>query len=357
MKVLIIRLSAIGDVIQGIPLLVALKENFPDWKISWLVEETSAALLEGHPCLDKLFVIRRNWRKQKWNPGALRGGVKNIIDVGRAIRHEKFDVAIDLQGLLKSGLWTWASGAPRRLGHKKSREFAALFVNEYVGSRPLFDPEFPLAERYLDPAKHLGADLGRARYILPPPSPETIAAADDLLRELPNLGANQPLLGFCPWSAWPTKNWPIAKWKQLATQLSSEHPILLLGSAADRSSAELIASGLPNVLNLAGKTSLPVLAEIFRRCAVVAGADTGPVHLANATGGPKILMLFGATSWKRSGPFGEGHRTLALDLPCQPCFERACPLKHFHCLENLEVKRVAEAIDQLLPQPAKEARP
>jgi heptosyltransferase I len=352
MKVLIIRLSALGDVIQGIPLLVALKENFPDWKISWLVEETSAPLLQGHPCLETLFVLRRHWRKNKWNPGELRRGIRNIFEVWRAIRREQFDIAIDLQGLMKSGLWTWLSGAPRRLGHRGTREFAACFLNEFVGNRPLFDPAFPLAERYLEPAKYLRADPAKARYMLPDATRETQTAADALLKSTANSRNEKPLIAFCPWSAWPTKNWPAPQWKQLATELSKEFSILLIGSGADRPAGELIAAGLPEVRNLAGQTSLPLLAEIFRRCTMVVGADTGPVHLANATGRPKILMLFGSTSWKRSGPLGEEHRTLALDLPCQPCFERLCPLKHFHCLEKLEVKQVAEAVYQLLQEPA-----
>jgi heptosyltransferase I len=350
MKVLIVRLSAMGDVVHGIPLLVVLKENFPDWQISWLVEETSAPLLEGHPCLSHLFVVGRTWRKAKWSPSALWSAARNIFAIWKAIRREKFDIAIDLQGLLKSGFWTWSSGAPRRIGHKDSREFAGLFVNERIGERPLFDPEFPVSQRYLEPALHLGANLACAHYLLPPAQPATLAAADALLAVPASERQGKPLVGFCPWSAWPSKNWPVKKWRQLAAQLSGDCSVLILGASADAPAAETIAAGLPNVLNLVGRTNLPVLAEIFRRCQVVVGNDTGPVHLANATEGPRILMLFGSTPPKRTGPVGAGHRTLALDLPCQPCLERICPLKHFQCMENLEVEHVLETVRELLPK-------
>jgi lipopolysaccharide heptosyltransferase I len=346
MKILIVRLSAIGDVIQGIPCLVALKESFPEWEISWLVEENSAPVLQGHPYLSKLFIIRKDWRKKKngISPADVVAGAENFWEVRRALRREKFDVAIDLQGLFKSGLWSWLSGAPRRIGHNKTRELAHYFLTEFAGDRPTFDPSFPLIQRYLEPAKILGAKTERPHYVLPLSTKEIIAEADQLLMSSQSL----PKIAFCPWSAWPSKNWPIEHWRKLSEALSKNFQIIILGSESDREQANQIAAGNSQVLNLAGKTNLSALAETFRRCQLVVGPDTGPVHLANATGVPKILMLFGSTSWKRSGPLGEKHRSLSTELSCQPCFERICPLGHLNCQKQLETSLVEKTVEEML---------
>ncbi len=343
MKVLIVRLSAIGDVIQGIPCLVALKESFPDWQISWLVEETSAPLLENHPCLSRLFVLRRDWRKKDGVTATEAAeGASNYWSVLREIRREQFDVTIDLQGLFKSGLWTWLSGAPRRVGHNKTRELAHWFLNEYAGDRPTFDPAFPLVERYLEPARHLGADVRKGRYLLPPSSEKTRVEADACMGTSPK----QPVIALCPWSVWPSKNWPLERWRDVALDLAKDFRMLLIGAHSDLPASEIF-SAVPNLINLAGKTTLPVLAEIFRRCRVAVGPDSGPLHLANATNAPRIVMIFGSTSWRRSGPRGEGNKAISLDLECQPCFERVCPLDHMNCLNTLDASRVIQAVREV----------
>jgi lipopolysaccharide heptosyltransferase II len=343
MKVLIVRLSAIGDVVQGIPCLVALKESFPDWKISWLVEETSVPILERHPLLDKLFVIQRKWRsgENQYRPNLIQGG-NNFWSVLREIRNENFDVAIDLQGLFKSGMWSFLSGAPRRIGHNKTREFAHYFLNEFASERPTFDPTFPLVERYLEPARVLGANISQPHYVLPPSSQKAVESASRLLKN------KTRVVALCPWSAWNTKNWPLERWRELANRLSSQATIVLLGAQNDIEAADFIGADNSSVINLVGKTSLDVLPEIFRRSALVIGPDTGLVHLANATGVPKILMLFGSTSWRRSGPLGKDHRTISTELECQPCFERSCPLGHMNCQQLLDVNQVLKAAEQML---------
>ncbi len=346
MKVLIVRLSSIGDVVQGIPCLVALKESFPDWQISWLVEETSAPILEGHPCLHRLFVVKRKWR----TTGRVISGISfgegfaNFKKVLGELRGEHFDAAIDLQGLFKSGLWTWLSHAPRRIGHNRTREFAHLFLNEFVSDRPMFDPSFPLVQRYLEPAKALGANTTHPKYLLPPSSRDTVTHVDALLGSTER---RPQWIALCPWSAWPSKNWPESSWKEFLEKLSKHHRVLRIGSSAEVSQVpNLLNTPPPSVMDLVGKTSIAILPEIFRRCRVVVGPDTGPVHLANAVGIPQILMLFGSTSWRRSGPLGLKHKALSANLDCQPCFERRCPLKHQDCLHQLSVREVFETILQ-----------
>lgn len=350
MKVLIVRLSAIGDVVQGIPCLVALKESFPDWEISWLVEETCAPILKDHPYLKHLFVLNRNWHKKKGtlSPTDIFTSVRHMWNLGRCLQHENFDIAIDLQGLFKSGFWTWFSGASRRIGHNKTREFAHHFLTEFASERPTFDPSFPLIQRYLEPARYLGADVTRGRYILPKTPEETVREARALLghKTLPF-----PTIAVCPWSIWPSKNWPINYWKDLAIALSKDFRVLLIGTNENLIEAHWLASHTPTILNLVGKTPISLLPEIFRSCQVVIGPDSGPLHLANATGVPRILMLFGSTSSRRSGPLGKEHRSLSLNLVCQPCFERTCPLVHHNCLQLLNPNFVLQATLDLIRRP------
>ncbi len=350
MKILIVRLSSIGDVVQGIPCLVALKESFPNWRISWLLEETSAPILKNHPYLDHLFILRRDWRKKKSGVSPLDAvdGATNMCKVWQALRREHFDIAIDLQGLFKSGFWSWLSGAPRRIGHNKTREFAHYFLNEFASDRPTFDPSFPLVERYLESAQLLGADVSKGRYLLPPADAKTIQQVNSLLSSSDiHLKHNSPLVALCPWSAWPSKNWPLERWKELASSLLKDFCVFVIGAPTDEAAANEVCSNMPGITNLVGKTNLAMLMEIFRRCRVVIGPDSGPVHLANATGVPHILMLFGPTSWRRSGPFGQGHRTLSTSLECQPSFERTCPLGHLNCQNQLSLQDVLEAAQEL----------
>jgi lipopolysaccharide heptosyltransferase I len=344
MKVLIVRLSALGDVIQGIPCMVALKRTFPNWEISWLVESSSADILKNHPLLTRLHVLDRSWRKGSIDISRILNGTSGIFAMARDLKRERYDVAIDLQGIFKSGLWTYLSGAPRRVGFNAAREMAHLFLNEFVGNRPMFDPEYPLFERYLAPALHLGAEKSQAAYELPATEPAVQQKVDDLLRGIP---ASKPVVAFCPWSAWPSKNWPLDRWMELARELTKRHEILLIGSAGEAEEARMIQDKVPEVRSLVGKTSIPELIEVFRRTRLVVGADTGPMHLANATGIPRILMLFGSTSWKRSGPIGQGNRAISTSLKCQPCFKRLCPLEHLNCQRQLELTEVCQTIVSL----------
>ena len=335
-RVLIVRLSAIGDVVQGIPALVALKETFPDWRISWLVEKTSAPLLENHPCLTRLFVWKRRAE-------GLSGFLRTLAEV----RAERFDAAIDLQGLLKSAVWVAMSGARRRIGHKNTRECADLFLNEYVGDRPVFDPGFPLIQRYLEPACHLGADPCKARFILPPVPRAVCESVDDLLS---GVDRSRPMVALCPRSHWATKDWPVDRWAGVARALRAKAQIVVVGGGKDAEAAAAIARDARGSFNLAGRTSLPELIEIFRRCRCVAGADTGPVHLANATGIPRVVMVFGATSFRRSGPWSSDpsrcrdHAAISRNLDCQPCFDRTCRFGHVNCLNDIPEKEVLEKI-------------
>ena len=155
MKILIVKLSAIGDVAQTLPALEALKNIYPDSEITWVVEEAAAGVLDGHPLIDRLLISRRKaWISSRTNPLALAQGLGSMVRFIRELRRTRYDIAIDFQGLLKSGIVIGLARADRKIGYDRTRELSYLFLNERL---PAYDIERHALERYLDVARYLGA--------------------------------------------------------------------------------------------------------------------------------------------------------------------------------------------------------
>ena len=170
-KILIVRLSAIGDVVHSLPVLHALKTAFPCCQVGWAVEDRAADILINNPLVDKVHVLPKSrWKKRGYS-------LKNLAEfwgVVTEIRKEKYDIAIDLQELFKSGLVSFLSGAKRRIAHRGAREFADIFANEKLPAHDNFDPEKLIIRRYLEPAEYLGAKADEIVFSLPPSSEETV---------------------------------------------------------------------------------------------------------------------------------------------------------------------------------------
>lgn len=331
LKILIVRLSAIGDVVHSLPILHALRKKFPDAYIAWAVEKRCSDLLINNPLLDKIYLFPR----KKWN--------KESLELVKEIRKENFDIAIDMQELLKSGLITFLSGAKRRIAHAGTRELAHLFVNEKLKAHDNFDPNKLIIERYLEPAAHLGAPVDEVVFPLPPLDNSIKNKVNKLLTAV-----NKEIIIFSPATIWPTKHWLESYWAQLLDKLQGKYSVVFIGSEKDNELINRITAqaNTNNYLNLAGKTSLLELVEVFNRAKYVIAPDTGPAHIANATQMPSVIMLFGPTGVNRTPPYGEKHSALAVNLPCQPCFERKCPRKDCpnECMKLLTPDMVVERI-------------
>ena len=345
-KILIVRLSAIGDVIHCLPVLHALRRKFPNAYIGWVVEDKAADILINNPLLDKVYVLP----KKKWEAQGLTANtIKEFIHFVKLIREEKFDIAIDLQELFKSGLMTFLSGAKRRIGHAKTREFADIFVNEKLKPHNIFDPDKMIIERYLEPAKYLGAPTDEVKFSLPPVNQETKDYIDSFLK---NFKEDRPLIVFSPATIWSSKHWIEAYWSELLEKLSLSYNVILIGSENDVNLINRITSSIKsdNYLSLAGKTSLFQLIELFNRTDILIAPDTGPAHIANATDKPVIITIFGSTSYKRSAPWGEKHAALSAELPCQPCFKRQCRRKDFkmECMKTITPDTIIKKINEKL---------
>ncbi|MGQ9920439.1 MAG: glycosyltransferase family 9 protein [Desulfobacca sp.] len=340
-RILLIKLSALGDVLQTLPTLEALHAAYPEAEISWLVEEAAAPVLQRHPALASLLISRRQtWLRavRTWRglPVAWREGRQ----LWQALRRQPFDAVIDLQGLGKSALWTWLARSPRKIGFAGGREGSSLVLTDRL---PPYDPDEHAVRRYLRLAEHLGAvACSRFRLALPP------AAGQDLAPLW--TGGAGPLLILHPGTRWPSKHWPPVLWAQLADALGRVRGarIVFTGSAADRPLiARIRAAMRGEAVDLSGRTELPALARLFFQADAAVTTDTGPMHLAAAVGTP-VAAIFGPTAPWRTGPYGCQHRVVLIGVACSPCRQRRCPDPV--CLTELPVDMVLNATLAVLDQ-------
>jgi heptosyltransferase I len=342
MKILIIKLSAIGDVVQTLPALEAIKRTYPKGEITWVVEEAAAGILEGHPLIHHLLISRRkSWIRMLKTPLTFFTGMKRIIVFLRELRSTHYDIAIDFQGLLKSGMLIGFARAHRKIGFDRARELSHLFLNEKL---PPYDKEKHALERYLDVAGYLGA-------VNPSPTCELpIEREIEILKERlkKTAGAKHalPLLVVInPVARWITKLWSERKFAELADRLIQEKNavIIFTGSSDDRAVIGRIVSMMKlKAENWAGETTLKELAALASLSDLFITTDTGPMHLA-AAAGAKVVALFGPTAPWRTGPYGTSHIVVRKGLECSPCFQRKCG--DVQCMEAITVEEVLEKIN------------
>jgi heptosyltransferase I len=365
LKVLIIRLSAMGDIIHGLPAAALLRDRLPDLELSWLVEAAGVPLLARNPAVDRVIVFpKRKWLEQLRSVSGIGATAAEAGSFVGSLKELKLDAVLDLQGLFKSSFLGFLSGANLRFGFKGTREGAerllthALDVGDYFGrGAHVVDLNLRLARhacRVLlgEPSDTEAAETsssfiyGPARFPLPAPPTETVAALRSRLSDQ-GLRPPSPLIAFVPGSTWETKIWPVHHWRRLAELCLSRvaGPLVLLGGARERDTSAAIAAGLADrVLDLTGRTDIDDLLAVFQETDIVVGADTGPLHLAAAAGKAKVIAVFGSTPAARNGPYGAQCLSVNLELDCQPCFKKICPLATLACLKNLAPETVFEHV-------------
>lgn len=365
MKVLIIRLSALGDIVHGLPAAAHLKRRLPGLRLSWLVEPAGIPLLTGNPAVDSVISFpKKKWLQQLRSVSKLGATALEASAFLKELRTPQFDAAIDFQGLLKSGLLAAGSGAPRRIGFKGTREGAerflthALDVGDYFGSGThVVEHNLRLAEyasRLLLNEPSDNSDSRIPSYIndgldfpLPTPDEQRMEKAKGLLGK----ESGEEGVVFIPGTTWPSKIWPAEHWTRLGKLCLERFPgrLLLLGADLEKESNAKLASELgERVIDLSGKTDILDLIAIFQLAKLVVGADTGPLHLAAACGKAATLGIFGSTPSGRNGPYGKKAESIQLSLECQPCFMKVCPLKTLACLKELSPEQVFEKICRLV---------
>ena len=327
-RILIIKPSAIGDVVHGLPILNLLRLRWPEAHIAWLVTPACAGLLQGHPQLNEVILFdRKRYAASIRSPRVAR----ELFAFFGELRSKKFDLVIDLQGLFRSGWLAWITGAPVRVGAANAREGAWLFYTRRV---PAGATERHAIERYLDIAEFLGLGRSPVRFVFPTDDVDR-AAAKALL-------PSEPFAVLLPATNWPTKQWPIEKFASLIEPLAAMGLKSVLAGGPD---AAAMAVSLPGVIDIAGRTSLRELAAVLERASIVIANDTGPMHIAAALGRPLVTM-YGPTSPVRTGPYGRDDTVVRLDIACSPCFSRSC--SHHSCMRGLEIDPILRMVNAKL---------
>jgi heptosyltransferase-1 len=342
-RILIIRLSAIGDIVMASPFVSALRARYPDAYIAWLVQPESRELLCDHPDLDATIV----WPRPAWRDLLRQRRWTALLQAIRAFRRHLlshgFDVSYDLQGLLKSGLLARLSGARERIGlgsREGSQWLMTSIISRHGGDAERIGSEY----RYL--AHCLGLPTARFPMAIHV-SENAQAGAKEKLREQ---GVHAAYGVICPFTTRPQKHWLERAWLELLPALRATwgDAIVLLGGPDDAAAAAKLVAGV-QVANLVGKTRLQEAAAIIRGARYLIGVDTGLTHLGTAYEIPTVA-LFGSTCPYRKTD-SERTRIVYHDLSCSPCRRNPTCAGAFTCMRDITPQEVVAALEQVLPAP------
>ncbi|RME63484.1 MAG: glycosyltransferase family 9 protein, partial [Nitrospirae bacterium] len=327
-NILIVKLSSIGDVAMATVVLDGLKRVHPDAHVTWVVEPCCKDVIDGNGFVQKTIV----WDKKGWVHNLRRFRLFNLAKEIRnflvQLRQAQYDLAIDLQGLLKSGIITRLSGAKRRIG-LNSKEGSRIFMTETFYA----DDDKRIASEYKQTVERF--------FHCKEPLKMWIALKDDAVNKRNHLLAEMKIsdyLVFCPFSSRPQKNWPMERWAELSVVLQNEFslPVLILGGPEDRETAqrtvELSGRGL---YSLAGQLSLAESIAFVAGAKAVAGVDTGLTHIAAGLERPTVV-IFGSTC-PYTDPDGYRMEIIYKGLSCSPCRRNPTCNGEYTCMKEITV--------------------
>lgn len=327
---LIVLMGALGDAARGLALVNPLKRSYPGIRISWLIETKWEPLVRLHRGIDRVVVFRRE------------RGLRAVPAVLRELRAERYDLVLDLQRHLKSGLFSWFSRGRRVVGfHRRdAKELNWIFSNEQI-SHPEREPS--KLEHYLMFLDYLGVSRDSTPDFGIRPAVEGLV--DQTLRKFGvQSGCYLAVLG----STWPTKDYPEEGYQRVLTLLTKGQ-VVLVGAGSHRAEGERLARGRANVINLVGQTDLCQLLALLSAASVAFGPDSGPAHLAGAVGTPYVA-LFGPTSPERVAPFGSEQLVVRSAVGCSPCYRRSCPGLDSVCMKLIAPEAVVAMIGSATSQ-------
>ncbi|MGE5606050.1 MAG: glycosyltransferase family 9 protein [Bacteroidota bacterium] len=342
-RILIIHLSAIGDVIHTLPAAHALRASFPNSFLAWVVEDAGYHLIQGHPELNAVILFPKKELEKTYREKGLLAALRLVLDFRRKIRSYHFDVVIDFHNMLKSGLIALFTGAKTRVGFGPGREGNRLFLTHV-----LEPPTNPLhfADIELELTSRLGANIDDVRFVFPDYQKEAKAVDEFLTAN----SITSPFFCVAPSTSpsWSNKLWTFEGMARLIDRLSEYGQVLIVGSEIDReiiNETKKLLSSKP--IDTTGKFNLRELAVLLSRASLFFGGDTGPMHLAAAVGTPTIAWM-GPTKPVRNGPYPGRGVSVSLDLSCQYCHKRTCPNGNNLCLQNLPFESVWAATEPYL---------
>jgi len=326
-RILIIRLSSLGDIIHTLPAFAALRRAFPEAKIRWAVERKGKEILDLVPGIDEIAVIdKKSWRRS----------VRGLKD--------REQVALDFQGLVKSALLAYLSRSKRRLGFSNENlkePLASLFYTERLS--PIPEEEGHVISKNLKLLRMLGLNEGRFEFPLELPA----GLSQSVRTKLAALGwtEDKKVLVFNMGAAWETKRWFPEKWADMLGKihLSGAFPLLLWGNGEERRLAEEVAA--KTGVRIAPVLSIKEVIALLRLASLLVSGDTFALQAACALDVP-VIALFGPTNPRRNGPFKKRDKVITRTLECSPCYKHECST--LSCLHAISAEDVAAAVDELL---------
>ena len=331
--VLIVKLSAMGDVIHALPVSYAIKETFPDAKVTWVVEPPSLDLLKMNPCVDKILLFKKKDFR------TLKGFMKEFFPFKHELQEQTYDAVLDLQGLFKSAAIAFFAKSNIKLGICNMREMSDKVSKPVIGE----NAQGHIVERYLDTARAVGCVVGNVTFPIQIPVDESEKARK--IMEHAGIREGNPYVVFAVGANWANKRWDTEKFAALGDwfyQLAVV-PVLIGSGAVDEQLAKEIESKMEiPPINLVNRTNIPQLAHVIRTARLIIGGDTGPVHMGAALG-VRTIMLMGPTNVERNGPFNQLQNAIEVDRTCKGCWKRSCPKKEI-CLEKITVDIVKDKI-------------
>ena len=365
-RILLIKPSALGDVVHTIPVLVKLRARYPRARIDWLITPENAEIVRCHPALSNVVLFaRRDFSKRgrRWR------AFLSFFDLLKQIRRAKYDLVIDMHGQVRSAFFALITGARVRIGFDRPIKRTLTVSAEHdlknvpshgwrgarEGSWIAYTHRIPIPtldvhaiDRYLWVGELLGFDdtpPDLTIYL----SPETIRNVDRLLSEK-GVSASQPLIVLVPGTIWETKHWTIEGFAGVARQfLHDGYAVALAGTKRDERRSRQIAAAAPGACDLSGKTTPADLAALIRRAEVTVTNDSGSMHVAASLGKP-MVSIFGPTNPVHIGPYERPDSVVRVDLPCSPCNYRRlsqCPYDHA-CMKQVTSAMVVERVQKIL---------
>ncbi len=363
-KILLIKLSAVGDAVQTIPVFNKLRRRYPSARLDWLATPGIAELLRYNSAISNVIEFSRDEWSSPWTLTPFVSAARLIA----TLRAAEYDLVLDLQGQLRSAIFAFTSGAPVRIGFDKPRADvwqtsprqipAEARRHAWQGAREgswlAYTDHIPVptldvhpVERYLRVGAMLGLDDAAPDFSFP--IPQQAATRIDALLDYYNI-AKAKLLVMAPGTNWETKEWRREAFAEVARHfLQKNHAVVLIGSERERAACEAVAQLAPGAVDLAGETTLSELAALIRRAAVCVTNDSGPMHIAVALDRP-VVSIFGPTDPVWAGPSRRAGAVLRAELPCSPCYLRQlsrCTYGHA-CMKDVSAAAVIARMESML---------
>jgi heptosyltransferase I len=364
-RILLIKPSAVGDVVHTLPVLVKLRARYPEARIDWLITPENVDLVRHHPDLSNAVLFPRQEYSQFGQSWSATLGPFRLLST---IRRGRYDLVIDLHGQFRSAMFTLASGAPVRIGFDRPRGRTEVVRTKrppgvpgqhgWTGARegswiaytdriPIPTLDVHAVDRYLWLTPMLGLDDRPPDFGIHLPLQAT-TTIEELLR-CHGLGG-KPLAVLVPGTIWETKHWHVEGFAQVGRYLlESGLAVVLAGTSRDRPRSQAITAACPGAHNLSGRTTLAGLVSLIRHAAICVTNDSGSMHLAVAVGSP-VVSVFGPTNPFRIGPYGRPHAVVRADVTCAPCYLRRlrdCPRNH-RCMQEVTAAMVIERVERVL---------